>query len=148
MTVVHRIFCEHCGEVTHTEVRRCPSCGRRPMANTRMASCPTCGRGFRENENFCSGCGRSLREFKQVKPLYCRQCGFMLGVGANYCCECGCAVEAMGAGGSFDDPSTTLYGMPRIEDRRVVIYGSPSAMEAVPVYGTPGRRGFLRRFLK
>ena len=49
-----------------------------------MQKCKTCGNKVKENQEFCSSCGKSLVE--QVK---CDNCGEMIEANAKHCSKCG-----------------------------------------------------------
>ena len=131
MTVVITQYCANCGRQCIVENGPCPQCGDKLYPRLTL-SCPACGDVVYAGDTYCAGCGVDLRSVRQRRPGYCHHCGAALAENMQFCMQCGTRVEqvrgAEGSAGSDDDPSITLYGMPRISGTAPV-YASPGIMD-------------------
>ena len=126
MTVVWDVYCSYCGNKSRASGERfCTKCGHE-LSPRQSLTCPKCGCAVYAEDNFCGRCGANLRAARPDTPGYCDTCGAQLHTDAAFCFQCGAPVRKTWTRGdeAADDASTTIYGMPPIQDMRLV-YAPP-----------------------
>ena len=125
MTVVwNDVYCSYCGNKSHEHGGPfCTKCGHE-LSPRRNLTCSKCGQAVYAEDNFCGWCGCNLREALPNTPGYCNKCGEQLHLDARFCYKCGAPAPNKRGAQASDSAETTLYGMPPIQDMRLV-YAPP-----------------------